>query len=57
MILKIFADLKKEWGRLDSSLVKNDKNKLAKIKMFAGTNRNFLSHAHYTDPYFDFFTE
>ena len=36
------------------SFVKNDTNKSVKIERFAGTNGDFLSHAHYRDPYFDF---
>ena len=59
MILKIF-DLKKgigiEWSanhRMVGSLVKKE-HKQVKIKRYAGMDGNFLSHAHYRDPYFDF---
>ena len=59
MILKIF-DLKKgigiEWSancQIRSSLVKKG-HKQVKIERYAGTDGNFLSHAHYRDPYFDF---
>ena len=58
MILKIF-DLKK--GNrdrvvselLDSSLLEKV-HKQVKTKRNAATDGNFLSHAHYRDPYFDF---
>ena len=58
MILKIF-DLKK--GNrdrvvselLDSSLVEKGHEQV-KTKRYAATDRNFLSYAHYRDPYFDF---
>ena len=58
MILKIF-DLKK--GNrdrvvselLDSSLVEKVHEQV-KTKRNAATDGNFLSHAHYRDPYFDF---
>ena len=58
MILKIF-DLKK--GNrdrvvselLDSSLVEKGHEQV-KTKRYAATDGNFLSHAHYRDPYFDF---
>ena len=58
MILKIF-DLKK--GNrdrvvselLDSSLLEKVHEQV-KTKRNAATDRNFLSHAHYRDPYFDF---
>ena len=58
MILKIF-DLKKgNRDRVgsylsDSSLVKKGHEQV-KIERYEGTDRNFLSHAHYRDPYFDF---
>ena len=58
MILKIF-DLKKGHRDrvvsqlLDSSLVKKV-HKQVKTKGYAATDGNFLSHAHYRDPYFDF---
>ena len=58
MILKIF-DLKKEnrdrvvSELLDSSLVEKGHEQV-KIKRYAATDGNFLSHAHYRDPYFDF---
>ena len=58
MILKIF-DLKK--GNrdrvvselLDSSLVEKG-HEPVKTKRYAATDGNFLSHAHYRNPYFDF---
>ena len=37
----------------DSSLVKKT-HKQVKIKRYAGTDGNFLSHAHYRDSFFDF---
>ena len=40
-----------EWS--DSSLVKKEHDQV-KIKRCAGTEGNFLFHAHYRDPYFDF---
>ena len=59
MILKIF-DFKKgysyigiDWSAncyVDNSLVKKEHEQV-KIKRYAGTDRNFLSHAHYRDPY------
>ena len=58
MILKIF-DLKKEnrdrvvSELLDSSLVEKVHEQV-KTKRNAATNGNFLSHAHYRDPYFYF---
>ena len=58
MILKIF-DLKKGnrdrvvSQSLDSSLVKKEHEQV-KIERCIGTDRNFLSHAHYRDPYFGF---
>ena len=56
MILKIF-DLKKgNRDRVvskpsDSSLVKKEREQV-KIKRYAGMDGNFLSHAHYRDPFF-----
>ena len=58
MILKIL-DLKRGIGivRYVVHLCKNDTNKSVKIERFAGTNGDFLSHAHYRDPYFDFWSD
>ena len=38
---------------LDSSLVEKGHEQV-KTKRYAATDGNFLSHAHYGDPYFDF---
>ena len=38
---------------LDSSLVEKVHEQV-KTKRYAATDGNFLSHAHYRDPYFDF---
>ena len=60
MILKIF-DLKKgNRDRVVSELfdsllvVIGGKRTQVKTKRYAVTDRNFLSHAHYRNPYFDF---
>ena len=61
MILKIF-DFKKaigiEWSAncqiVDHSSLVKEEHKQVKIKGYAGTDGNFLSHVHYRDPYFDF---
>ena len=58
MILKIF-DLKKGnrdrvvSDLLDSSLVEK-RHEQVKTKRYSAMDGNFLSHAHYTDSYFDF---
>ena len=41
-----------EWSA-NCSLVKKEHEQV-KIKGYAGTDGNFLSHVHYRDPYFDF---
>ena len=53
MILKIF-DLKREIGIEWSANYQMKKEHEVKIKGYAGTDGNLLSHAHYRDPYFDF---
>ena len=37
-----------------STYTVKEEHKQVKIKMYAGTDGNSLSHAHYRDPYFDF---
>ena len=49
---------KGKWGLSGQLIVRyfivEKEHKQVKIKGYAGTDGNFLSHAHYRDPYFDF---